>query len=98
MFATTGIPALFRLAFELGAKKERLVVCAAGAASLLNSKYSFQIGERNRTMMRKLLWKNNVVIAAEDMEGTEARTLSIDAVDGRVLVRKRNCEEVLWTT
>jgi chemotaxis protein CheD len=97
MFGTTGIPALFKLAYELGADKERLVVCAAGAASLLNDISTFQIGRRNRAMMHKLFWKNGIVVAAEDMEGSDARTMSLDTASGRVVIRKRGAEVILWT-
>ncbi len=96
MFATTGVPALFMEGYKLGASKERLIVCAAGAAELMMSDSDFQIGRRNRTMLRKLFWKNGVVLAGEDMGGTDARTLSIDLSDGTVRIRTRLGESTLW--
>jgi len=97
MFGTSGIPALFNLAYELGAEKSRLIVCAAGAASLLNDDSIFQIGRRNRAMMHKLFWKNGIPVAAEDMEGPDTRTMSLDTASGCVLIRKRGAEVSLWT-
>ncbi len=97
MFATKSIPLLFHKAYELGAQKGRLVVCAAGAAEFLNDEAGFQIGKRNRTMMRKLFWKNNIVLAAEDTGGNEARTMSLDMRTGAVTIRSKNREFVLWS-
>jgi chemotaxis protein CheD len=97
MFATRGIPLLFRTAYDFGAKKNSLVVCAAGAAGFLNDEAGFQIGKRNRTMMRKLFWKNNIVLAAEDTGGSEARTMSLDLSTGTVTIRSKNQERVLWS-
>lgn len=97
MFATKGIPVLFRMAYELGAKKDRIVVCAAGGAGFLNDDAGFQIGKRNRMMMRKLFWKNNIVVAAEETGGSEARTMSLDLNNGTVTIRSKNQEHVLWS-
>ncbi len=97
MFATKGIPHLFRLGYELGAHKDRIIVCAAGGAGFLNDDAGFQIGRRNRMIMRKLFWKNNVVVAAEETGGSEARTMSIELNSGTVTIRSRNQEHVLWS-
>ena len=97
MFGTKGIPLLFRMAYELGARKERIIVCAAGGAGFLNDDAGFQIGKRNRMMMRKLFWKNNIVVAAEETGGSEARTMSIDLSSGTVTIRSKNVEHVLWS-
>lgn len=97
MFATRGIPLLFRNAYDFGAKKDRMIVCAAGAAGFLNDEAGFQIGKRNRTMMRKLFWKNNIVLSAEDTGGSDARTMSLDLSTGTVSIRSKNQETVLWS-
>ena len=47
MFADTGIPLLFRSAYQLGAVKKRLVVKVAGSSSLLDDNGTFNIGKRN---------------------------------------------------
>ncbi len=96
MFADAGVPLLFNRAYELGAKKERLVVCAAGGAEILDDHGHFKIGARNRTMLRKLFWKNNVLISADDTGGNTSRTLSLRLSDGRVAVRHLNTERTLW--
>ncbi|CAK9062681.1 Probable chemoreceptor glutamine deamidase CheD 1, partial [Durusdinium trenchii] len=82
MFADLGIPMLFKSAYELGAKKERLVVCAAGGAEILADGGHFKIGSRNRTMLRKLFWKNSILLAAEDTGGSQSRTMTLRLSDG----------------
>lgn len=96
MFADTGVPLLFTRAYELGAKKERMVVCAAGGAEILGDGGHFKIGSRNRTMLRKLFWKNNVCLATSDTGGSNSRTLSLRLVDGMVTVKHKSEVRVLW--
>lgn len=96
MFADTGVPLLFKLAYELGARKERLIVCAAGGAEILADEGHFKIGSRNRTMLRKLFWKNSVLLSAEDTGGTHSRTMTLRLSDGQVCTRNKNEERKLW--
>lgn len=97
MFASSGIPALFRQAYELGGDKSRLIVTVAGGAEFLEDCAGFQIGKRNRTMMKKLFFKNDIVIAAEDLGGTRARTMALDLSSGVVTISNANQEVQLWT-
>ncbi len=87
MFADTGIPLLLQRVFDLGAERRNLIAKAAGAASLLDERGFFRIGERNYTVLRKVLWKNNILIAGEDVGGTQARTLYLYMRDGRTVVK-----------
>lgn len=96
MFADSGVPLLFKKAYELGAVKERLIVCAAGGAEILDDQGHFKIGSRNRTMLRKLFWKNNVLLSADDTGGSISRTLSLCLADGRATVKHLNTERTLW--
>ena len=97
LYGSSAVPALFRRAYELGAAKERLVVCSAGAAEMIDSGEEVRIGSRNRTLLRKLLWKNSVVLDAEDTGGKEARTMSLSLPDGKVVITKGGVEHVLWS-
>ncbi|RMF81278.1 MAG: chemotaxis protein CheD, partial [Planctomycetota bacterium] len=47
MFCDTGVPKLFRSAYELGAVKRRLVVKVAGGSQLMDAAGTFNIGKRN---------------------------------------------------
>jgi chemotaxis protein CheD len=87
MFVDTGVPELFRAVYALGGRKERIVVRVAGCARPLNAGEMFRIGERNHVMLKKLLWKNSILIAAEDVGGTAGRTVHFDLDTGRVLIR-----------
>jgi len=98
LYATTGIQMLFRQMAELGAKKKRLVLCAAGAAEVLSDTGAFAIGRRNRTMMRKLLWKHDIALAGEDTGGNHARSMSLALSTGTVCVGCGVGETVLWST
>ncbi len=83
MFGDTGIPELFKEAYKLGAKKERLRVCMAGGANVIAGNHIFDIGNRNIVIARKLFWKNNVMISAEDVGGSIPRTLYLEVGSGR---------------
>ncbi|MFK7741890.1 MAG: chemotaxis protein CheD [Planctomycetota bacterium] len=96
MFATTGIPMLFRRLVERGAVQSRVVLTAAGGAEILERASKMAIGSRNRTTMRKVLWKMNLQLAGEDCGGAVARTMSINLEDGSVSVRARSQNRVLW--
>jgi chemotaxis protein CheD len=87
MFTDTGVTLLLQELFNLGATRGNMVVKVAGAASLLDEKGLFRIGERNYTVLRKVLWKNNLLIAAEDVQGTASRTLSLHMKDGRTTIK-----------
>jgi chemotaxis protein CheD len=92
MFADTGIPQLFRSAYELGAVKKRLIVKIAGGSSLLDDNGTFNIGKRNYIILRKIFWKNGILIDAEDVGGSISRTVRLQVGTGRVTVRNRGKE------
>nr|MBN2278473.1 chemotaxis protein CheD [candidate division Zixibacteria bacterium] len=87
MFADTGIPFLLKKAFAEGAAKDRLVVKVAGGSKLMDQNKIFNIGERNYLILRKLLWKNNILIDAEDVGGNLSRTVQLEMKTGRVTVK-----------
>jgi chemotaxis protein CheD len=92
MFCDTGMPRLFRAAYELGAVKSRLVVKIAGGAQLLDDNGMFNIGKRNYLALRKIFWKNGIMIGAEDVGRSISRTVKLDVGTGVVTVRSRNQE------
>lgn len=92
MFADTGIPVLFRSAYELGASKKRLIVKVAGGSTLLDDNGTFNIGKRNYVMLRKIFWKNGVLIDGEHVGGSLSRTVRLNVETGRVALRIRGQE------
>jgi chemotaxis protein CheD len=86
-FADTGIPLLFERMYMLGAKKKDIVVKVAGGGSFHGETDTFDIGRRNYTMMRKIFWKNQVLIAAEDIGGNRSRTARLFVDTGQVTIQ-----------
>ena len=95
MFGSTGIPRFFKACYQLGAEKKRLIIKVAGAAQVLNERGMFNIGKRNYAFLRKILWKNNVMIDAESIGGTINRTMYLRLSDGQVTVKVSREEVVL---
>lgn len=95
MFCDTGVPRLFRAAYELGATKQRMVVKVAGGSQLLDEKGTFNIGKRNYVALRKIFWKNGVLIAAEDVGGAISRTVRLNIATGEVVLKTRGGEATL---
>lgn len=90
LFVDTGVPALFRACYRLGAVKTRMVVKVAGgaAAGPAGAPDQFQIGKRNLLTLRKLLWKNGVLVEAQDVGGHQlSRTMYLALADGAVTLR-----------
>ena len=92
MFADTGVPQLFRKAYELGAVKKRMIVKVAGGSSLLDDNGTFNIGKRNYIILRKIFWKNGILIDSEDVGGAISRTVRLQVATGRVTIRSRGKE------
>lgn len=90
MFATSGIPLLFRACYKLGAKKNRIIVKAAGGASLQASIDRFMVGKRNYTELKEILTSNNIEIAAEDVGGSVSRTMRFSLATGDVSLKMSN--------
>ena len=92
MFADTGIPLLFRSVYRLGAIKKRVIVKVAGGSQLLDDNGTFAIGKRNYVMLRKIFWKNGVLIDNEHVGGSISRTLRLNIETGRVTIKMRQGE------
>jgi chemotaxis protein CheD len=97
MYATTGVPVLFRKLEQLGLQRQRAVVCVAGGAEVRGDASVFAIGKRNHTMLRKMFWKDGTRVAAEDIGGNQARTMLVEMADGEVRIKTPAGERVLWS-
>lgn len=87
MFADTGIPALFKATYALGAAKNRMRVVVVGGAQILDQKGFFNIGKRNHMALRKLFFKNGVIIDHEDVGGNVNRTIRIEIGSGEIYMK-----------
>ena len=87
MFADTGIPALFRKAYALGAVKGRITVRAAGGAEILDAAGLFNIGKRNLLELRKILWKNGMMLGRSEVGGSVNRTVTMEIASGEIALK-----------
>ncbi|MFB3885952.1 MAG: chemotaxis protein CheD [Thermodesulfobacteriota bacterium] len=89
MFVDTGFPRLLIDCFNEGAEKQRMEVRVAGGASthLREEDDFFQIGKRNLIILRKLLWKNGILVKSYDVGGTDSRTMSLEISTGKVIIK-----------
>ena len=96
MFVDTGVPAFFREVYGAGAVKSRCVVKVAGGANVNGAGIDrFEIGKRNFIILRKLFWKNGVLIDAQDVGGTVPRTMYLEIGTGRVWLSTAGAEKEL---
>lgn len=97
MFGDTGIPLLFKETYKLGAKKNRIKIIVVGGAQILDQKGLFNIGKRNHTLLRKMFFKNNVMVDFEDVGGSVNRTLKMTIKDGQAWLKTGGMgEKEIW--
>jgi len=87
MFGDTGIPSLFKAAYQFGAKKNRMRTIVVGGSQILDQDGLFNIGKRNHALLRKMFWKNNVMTHFEDVGGTVNRTLKLEVATGQAWLK-----------
>lgn len=89
VFVDTGVSSLLQAVYDLGARSRTLVAKVAGAAQRVDENGRFATGRRNYTVLRKLLWKNNILIAAEDIGGSRSRSVFLEISSGQTYVRSQ---------
>lgn len=94
MFADSGIPRLFKTAYNLGAAKQRMTVYVAGGAEILDQSGFFNIGKRNYMALKKMFFKNNVMINKQDVGGNINRTVRLEIATGDIYVKTSGGKEV----
>lgn len=87
MYVDAGMMVLLEKLFEMGVRKSRAIVKVAGGARVLDTKNLFRIGERNYTIFRKIMWKNGMIIKAEDVGGDATRTVRLEMSTGNFYVK-----------
>lgn len=88
-FVDTGVPLLIEACERLGAKRERLVVHAVGAAEPRWGTEAdvFRIGERNLESLEAVLGRFGIPVRAADVGGTASRTVLFEVGSGKVTVK-----------
>ena len=88
MFVDLGVPAMFEALYDLGGQKSQMVVKAVGCGNPIGKNVLFNIGERNYSMLKKLLLEHDIVLAAEDIGGPNNRTIHFDLSTGHTLISR----------
>jgi len=91
-YVDTGVVHLLNSLLAKGADKKRLVISVAGGANINDPNKVFQIGSKNYTVLRKVLWKNNLLIKGEHVGEGTSRTISLDIATGKVVVKTEGQE------
>ncbi|WP_321494287.1 chemotaxis protein CheD [uncultured Desulfobacter sp.] len=94
MFADTGIPRLFKTAYALGAQKARIKIFVAGGAEILDQNGFFNIGKRNYMALRKMFFRNKVMIDKQEVGGNINRTVRIEIASGNIFLKTSGSQEV----
>ena len=94
MFADSGIPLLFKESYKYNAVKKRMKISVFGGSQILDQKGFFNIGKRNYMALKKLLFKNNVLINYEDVGGNVNRTVRLEIKTGDIFVKTSGSNEV----
>jgi len=94
MFADSGIPLLFKETYKYNAVKRRMRVLVFGGSQILDQKGFFNIGKRNYMALKKILFKNNVLINHEEVGGNVNRTVRLEIGTGDVFVKTSGSSEV----
>lgn len=87
MYVDTGFALLLETLLAGVVDKKRLVIIAVGGASINDDGNVFEIGKRNHTVLKKLLWKNNLLLKAEDVGAAHSRTLSLHIDTGKTFLK-----------
>jgi len=94
MFADTGIPALFKQIYELGAEKSRIKVFVAGGAEIMDQEGIFNLGRQNYSALMQILIKNNVSIWKQAVGGYSNRTVKMEIASGNIYLKTSGLGEV----
>lgn len=89
-YADSGLREMIRKMTAFGMLKSRTVVKIAGGAKMFEIRGNADfgnIGQRNATMVKKILMEERMSIKAEDIGGSYARTMLLNVGNGDVIIR-----------
>jgi chemotaxis protein CheD len=86
MYVNTGVPHLIKAMYAKGARKERLVIKAAGCGRMMNISNTFDTGAANLKALATLLDRNELRLSGSDTGGSIPRTVRLHLETGRVVV------------
>ncbi len=86
IFVDTGVPKLLEEVYNQGGEKTRLIVKATGCSRPEGDNEMFKIGEKNYAVLKKILWKNNILLEFEDVGGSTNRTVQFNLSTGEIKI------------
>lgn len=86
-FVDTGVVTLLNELLKLGSQKKDLEIIVAGGSNINDSNNVFEIGVKNYTILKKVLWKNNLLLKSEDVGLNFSRTVTLHIGSGEVFVK-----------
>ena len=89
-FADTGIFTLLEEMKKKGANLRDIWIKIIGGANVLHTEYKFDIGIRNVLAIKKILWRVNLGVIAEDIGGKIARTCILNVGTGEITISSNN--------
>lgn len=95
MCVSTGVPAMIREMYALGAQRRSLVLKAAGCSRMMNVLNQFNTGQRNQETLLALLEHNELRLAGSDMGGNIPRTMYFTVDTGKLVIRSKREEREL---
>ncbi len=93
MFVSTGVVLLIKKLLYLGASRQRLIIKAAGGATMMQANKLFDVGARNAAALQKLLEVNSLSLSSSDFGGSVPRTMYLYMDSGRITVKSLRVEQ-----
>ncbi len=87
MFIDTGVPALFRAAYELRADKRRIQIYVVGGAQIMDNSGFFNIGKRNCEALESLFRQHQLPVVGQQVGGLHNRTMFLRLHSGQVTLK-----------
>lgn len=89
-FADLAIPILVKRMEDAGANRRVIKAKIAGGASMFSfpdKNPLMDIGGRNGIAVKEVLQKLNIPVVSEDLGGNSGRTMILDSISGKVLIK-----------
>jgi chemotaxis protein CheD len=87
LFADTGVTALLASVRRYGIADQNLRLHAVGGSAAPEPTQPTGFGKANELALKKILWRENVWLASEDLGGDFARSIWLEPATGRLIVR-----------
>ena len=89
MYVDTGFAHLLEILLSSGTDKKKLSITVVGGANINDENNVFEIGKKNHTILKKLLWKNNLLLRAEQVGDSFSRTLFLHIGSGKTFLKAK---------